>query len=593
MTIALRAATAASNTGRTVVAGLLELTITRSGGSRPGTLEAIVAASQDVDAGGSLERFYPYLELDVIESETPNSPGGVDRLLFSGRIDEAKQTEDERYGRIWRITARDYLSVLADNYVGTGKWQSAGLPARGTAHAVGDAWHPNYVGDYDGLGGAPGEYRRNIIADLALNVIASPTLGISTVDFVQVPNSKRVEANFEANVNLSVLDAIRDLAEVDPWCTSCGAEVDAKALTQAGFPADSGIGAEFQMGYLIVSSDPRAAIYYRRGATDSQMRLTYGPPGPLTNLPIISYNFDKQGADIFSRARTSGRGEAVYRRDTGTVGTGVTVPGMETTWNPLGGLFRVRREMPTRAEWETGDWLREDQTDEVDAIRARALRDRAYGVLLSGGQGLSALRGGPNQGRVTIPGLPAATATGAYALPGDKLILEIPQLKISGEFIIKYWQYRWPDSQTTLEVARRSYADIGERLIEEVRRSNDAQSAANDFYDTGWVLSSSLANAWAIRHALGVKPSRVTLEAAVGAGVTIDGKLIPKKDTEVEVQSTAYEASQGQNHGYAVIKRSPEDVSIRLAHWLAYSDGAARWLKSDDGDVVIRARISP
>jgi hypothetical protein len=565
--------------------GLISFSVTREGNSSPSQLEVVMAAVENQDKA-AVKRFYPYLAVRLVDE-------AHDFMPFLGRIDTAQLKELNDGSRVWVINARDWLAVLADNLVDRGKWWSSS-PGRGTNHGNSDAWIPNYVGDYDNTGGAKGEYRRFIIMDLALNVIANNSIGLADVVVLHAPNSKRVEVNLDRDNSTTILDAIRELARSDPYGTFAG-EVDGKAIADAGYPAGSGFGGELQIRFGRTSDDGRHAEYFSRGTYDSTLRCTYGPPSVLTTHPIFEYHFDGEGADIFSRSKPIGRGEGGYDKSTSTAGTGVEVPGMETTWDPENGLFKVRRDAAVRFDGTVGDRLQEDAPggSEDEILRARGNRDAAYGVLLSGKAALSNRRGGPLRGNITVPGWPMRDDATSLLRPGDLLTVDIPQRGIDGQqFICTKWKYAFPEDVTVIEIARVQATTVSEHIIQgKSRVSNDVSSAHNSFYDSNWRLVDGTGTI-TLKHGLGVRAGKVKVEVAQhGGGITTDGLLIPKLNTETDVPATAYEASQGQNHGYAIVENTPYQVTLKLARWLAYSEGVGKWFKNNDTDTLIRVRL--
>lgn len=573
---------AGSNGGYNEVPGLIELTWTQSGNSYPGTIEAIAAVDEVLDGASWTKRFYPFLhfKLEFVEWEN----GLPDFTVIIGRLDTANQQEDDEHGRVWKLVGRDYLAVLVDNFVDKGP----------------GGYVPNYVGDQGS--GSSGARRADIISDLATKIVTTPANEvIASVQLDTAPNSKPIEVNLDNESNTSILDAIRQLAAADPWDAGGGGEVDGKDLADAGFPDGSGFGAEFQIVELGIfspgggSSAGRVASYYKRGSFDSGVTLRYGDQSAGSDAPLVGYNFDKEGADLYSRVRTAGKGEATYRPDGGGGnGTGVVVSSMEDTWSPENGQFNVRREYPVRFEGDVGDWFEEVSQDDNQSIRARGLHDRAFGFIFGGAAGLNNTRG-PSRGQVTIGG-PACFA--GQPLPvGYMIKIGIPQIGVDDSFVVDNYKYQWPEDQTTIEVARRSFTSAAYSLGLDKSRGQDASAGHNDAYDSYWKKVDG-SGTLVLKHNLGVRAGTVKVQAALDAKLsdwasTSTPTDVPKLNTEVDVHQWTFDASQGQFAGFTVTENTPNQITLKFARWLAYSEGAGKWLKNNADDVLVRVRLGP
>jgi hypothetical protein len=576
-------------------------------------------------APGSLNRWYPFIKLRVVELDDQESvPGLNTRQYFIGRLDEAKLVEDEQMGRVWKVTARDWLGALADNYVDKGKWFTM-PPHRGLdVSLVGKPWDPVYVGNWSkGPSGVFGERRMSIISDLALNVIASAGTGLWGVIIDQAPNSRRIQADWRGTKQSSILDAIRELSMSDPWfVSSSGANigpldgeeksVDALWLYQNNFPKGSGFGGEFQIICDTVGNNGQVAAYFRRGSLSSNKFFSYGPfPGSAVTDGsdvnyIIEHSFDKQGFDIFSRSRVQGKGEAAsdnskQNEQDNLTGTAIVVKEMEEEWDPTNGRFRVRRESPNRDQGRAGEWEYSTKEDGNDATTARSLRDSAYASLVSGHDGLENTRGGLNRGSVTVADLPNLPWGGVVS-PGTLCGLYIPHAGIvdpgqasqAKEFVIDGWTFQWPETITTYTLARQSYSSIGQQLLRMARMAAQGMAGLNDSYATSWfpVNGDGQMN---IEHKLGVKPSRVTIEVGLWDGGSTDpnGQPVPILGTTVQVQGHHWDPAEGQHVGASVTKVAADYVGLSFAYHIAYSDGAGMWLTTANLNTLTRFRVFP
>lgn len=642
--VILQACDAASNTVFQTVVGVLKIKVTRNGGCRPATMTALVASDplQDGPTSG-LKRFYPFMGIRVVESDDATVSSN-DRLYFSGRVDSAFLKEDDQYGRIWEIKARCWLSVLQDNYIDVGRWWSADLSSvRGTIFNRYEPYTANYVGYYQNRSSVnlqgplnvqdmtPGEYRKNIIFDLAMNVVQSYNLsgqdtlvGVAGFTYSFAPNSKKIQFNAENSARLNILDTIRELARSDPWWPNypfSNGEVDAYDLL---FPPPpymngtgvAGIGGELQAMAQTVADGGRTLEYYARGRQNANMNYSYGNPNRVTGVDaIVSYDFGRTGEDVFSRSRTEGKGLSRSGTPVSTGGTGEAIPEMETTWDPARGLFRVRREWASRLQSYSGEWNRQNDVDELKRVAGRALRDAAIAGFVSGAEALSNTRGGPSRGTITVIGRPN-DPVGGVIRPGELTHVEIPHLGLYGlsdkstEFTIDSWSYEWPTEMTTIQLSRSGISDLGTQLASMLLSSNDTINALQDGYDTGWqrLSPSQVASASiSVNHLLGVIPRNIMLYVGVWDESTFDqgGEPVPYVDQvrtmgqEASGQAqTAYTDTNGQQIGYLITTATDKTVTLSLGYYLAYLAqtaglGNSGWIIRDSSSTIYRLIVEP
>lgn len=581
-----------------------------------------LSGSGTIPEPGSLNRWYPFIQLRVLDlPDHETQPGPNTRQYFRGRLDEAKLVEDEQTGRVWKITARDWLGCLTDNYVDKGRWY-AKSPGRGTAFLDGQAWSPVYVGNWSNdSSGYFGERRQSIVSDLALNVIANGNTGLTGVIVSEAPNSRRIQADWRGTKQSSVLDAIRELSMSDPWYVNSegvpigtldGDErsVDALWLYQNNFPEGSGFGGEFQVVCNTAFDSGQVAEYFRRGSLSSNRFFSYGPfPGSAGEGDvdyILEHSFDKQGFDIFSRTRVQGKGEASsdnsqQNEQDNLAGTGIVVKEMEDQWDPAAGRFRVRRESPNRDQGRAGEWEYSTKEDGNDATAARSLRDAAYANMVSGQAGLENTRGGLNRGSITVAGMPDLPG-GMVARPGTLCGLYIPHAGIvdpnevsqAKEFVIESWTLQWPERITTYTLGRQSYSEIGQQLLKMARMANEGIAGLNDSFVTTW-FPPEADGQMNITHQLGVKPSRVTIEVGYWDEQSTDsnGQPVPVLGTTVMVQGHHWDPAEGQHVGASITKVTAQYVGLSYAYHIAYSDGAGQWLTLGDPHTITRFRVFP
>jgi len=565
----------------------------------------VVLAEQGSTVGRSAarSRFYPYQRVRVLEAGTP-SP----RQYFIGRIDSAELVEDPSGGRQWEVSARDVLAALADNHVGPGRWYSP-PPWRSGGHRDGDPYVPNYVGENRAT-------RAEIISDLLLNVIADGWIGVREVRAVSPPNSLPIERDWQGVRDAEILATVRELARDDPWydpslpgagrVETVGGRVDAEILRRHGFPPGSGFGGELQVVCDTPADDGRVVEYFRRGYLKTNGRpeganrwgynflLTYGPPpGGATGDPsmiryIVSYSFARDGMDAFSRAVVQGSGEAA---SVGALGGDVVLEEMERVWRPEEGLYRVRRELPISSAAMVGE------PEQADLGGVREATDVAYGELL---RPRARRAQEMSRGTVTVVGPPDGGA-GRVIRPGTTIDVYIPQMGLVDrsnpngcgvEMIIEGWTYRWPESTTTFELGRLAYADVGQRLIALLGSARTGSQRGSARYDSGWMVAPADGRV-TVRHGLGVKPRVLRVEAALWSGsLARDGSPRPEPDTVVRASPARYDPVGRQVVGYELGRADRETVSLRLATWIAYSEGAGAYLRRDDPAAVALIRVT-
>lgn len=577
--------------------------------------------SGSIPPAGSLNKWYPFIKIRVVDlPDYETTATSNHRQYFMGRLDEAKLVEDSDTGRIWKITARDWLSCLSDNSVDKGKWFNKN-DGRGTSFQNGQAWSPVYVGNWSNdASGYFGERRQSIISDLALNVIANSKTGLTGITVTEAPNSRRIQADWRGSKQGTILDAIRELSMSDPWYVQNGANigpldgsersVDALWLYQNNFPVGSGFGGEFQIVCDTVYNTGQVAQYFRRGSISSNKFFSYGTfPGSTTSGDvgyIIEHSFDKQGLDIFSRTRVQGKGETSSDNSQqneldNLTGTGIVVKEMEEEWNPALGRYQVRRESPNRDQGRSGEWEYSTKEDGNDATAGRSMRDAAYANMVSGQSGLENTRGGLNRGTITVNGLPDLPG-GGVVRPGTTCGLYIPHAGITDptqtsqakEFVIESWTFQWPEKITTYTLGRQSYSEIGQQLLRMARMANEGIAGLNDGFVTTW-FPPEADGQMNITHKLGVKPSKVTIEVGYWDETSTDpnGQPVPVLGTTVLVQGHHWDPAEGQHVGASITKVTAEYVGLSYAHHIAYSDGAGKWLTLGDGHTITRFRVYP
>lgn len=641
--------------------GLKTVKLVRSSPSIPASLEVTIIADQTTDAAPDVpgsppgKRFYPYLNIQLVIRLLP---AANDIPLFIGRLDHAEL--DDGPPRIWRLYARDWLSVLADNNVNNGRWNSApGVQpvqpgpitpdlARNLPNTFnpGTIYVPAYVGDYatrGGNNGAPpgGEFRKYIIEDLCLNIVGLDSsqlgqpLGLTGVNLTLAPNSKPVVWSAADLGEVSILDAIRDLITADPWCGLTGpsgcpasAVVDTVDLVSANFPNTSGIGGELQIApYQTGNEFGRIAQYFARGAFGQGLVFVYQSDEVATaTAQIISCDFSRSGADIFSRVRSFGRGDATSRQfnpSDGWVGgfgggetgnppqnvpaAGIYVP-METIWAPTSGNYKVRRESSSRATTAVGysGFSETPNVPESSQVLSRDLKDRAFAQMWGAANGLSATMGGTNSGQITLAGPPLTNTPGSGILlqPGFACTVIIPHLGLtsqngaSSRFVMDTISYEWPLDQTTITLSRTSYLDVRKQLRAWLGLTSQANAGHANRATTPWEIVPDGVLQW--QHNIGVWGARITVEVAAWDGQTFDVNLAPvpvPPSSITQAPTMAWDAAQGQYTGVYIAQNDANVALIYFGHFIAnnannpYNNGW--YIASDAQHTIVRVTVIP
>lgn len=513
------------------VPGLIKFKVVRSAGSKPSTLVAHVSTNT---VESTTPRFWPFLGIRIIETDVDNRsdrsvPKSTDVMYFAGRIDAAYLKEDPGRGRIWEITARCWLSVLADNNMNDGRWVSAQFSSRGKykngspIYTSADKFSPKYMDNYGRTDGVPpwGEFRQNIIWDLCMNIVPSydtsfndNKLGI--IGFgasISPPNSLPVAVSF-TDTNKSILSVIQELAESDPWCANYSEYIDASYFGTLGdidlsglnastptLPANArkGIGGDLQMQINYASDGAgRTAEYVARGRDFNGFYANYGPkPDTRANtvsFPIAEVDFGKDGLDIYTSASLDSGGS--LSSDYSYYSDGMISSGQgDSVWNPSQGKFRVRktRVLNLKDAQQNLSFLNSASSTQQSSI-GRLSADYAISQIVNSFMNSN---GGANRGRITLAGRPKNRSTNVVLRPAEIIKLHIPHLNIKWsntvesndtpnsncDFVVEQWSYEWPEERTIVELTRQqpiSLSSSVSSILTNIARGNYIDS-------TGWI----------------------------------------------------------------------------------------------------------
>jgi len=143
----------------------------------------------------------------------------------------------------------------------------------------------------------------------------------------------------------------------------------------------------------------------------------------------------------------------------------------------------------------------------------------------------------------------------------------------------------------TIEVARRAAATLTEQLKVARRQIDGAVQGLTDRVVLPWTHTTGN-GVITIEHKYGVKPGAVVVYAAKDSGDTdLNGNPLPEPGTVTECGGVAYEPNQGQYYGVIETKLDRDNVTIKYATWLAYSEGAGEWLR--DGQCIVQIKFIP
>ena len=600
----------------TELARPFELKTRRATGAQPGSIEVVIpgtsVASADVPPVWIFQR---------IKLEDLDIPVNL-RRMFIGRVDSVAPRQDPTYGRVWVIKARDYLAALSDNHVDVGKNRAyvsqvasaGGLDTRGGVR-TGVFWRPRWIEkdemeeqdsptpgeteDCPGSGESCGTYRYIIISELALNIVPLPFGLHSVIQFN--PGSRAVQYNLADLRSRRILDVITDVAGEDPWKGEGSSLVDSRTA--------DGIGAEFQVLYSDSANAwvGQRAQYFRRGnfLWDDSITFAYGEvsaAGFSDIRSIIGYDFPQEGHDLFSRAKTVGRGEAQdtdlsAEGQTAGWGSGLVLsnPQIEGAWNPEDGEFAVMRGIEEQELGIVGD-LRFDPTEigvgDPNPLEARALRDRAASKMPSFSTNPKLrLQARGLRGMIRVPGYPRNDAEAGLII-GLIINVRIPQVfgDVTQKFIIESWEFKYPENITTIQLAMRASSTMGQIFGGWERRQDQSWGSHSEWTESKWKVSSGDGIELFV-HRLGVPPRTIIVEVARDSGKFERGGVtpIPDQNTITEAPRLANEPAQGQNFGYVVHRSDRLEFEYGLAYWIADSSGAGDWLR--DGTALVRVRV--
>jgi len=516
---------------------IISLTITWNAEERSGDLEAVVPVTP------GLPRPQPFQRIRVW-SDSLGMP------LFVGRV---MQLQPEFLGALgtptgrgykWRIFARDYMYALADNFVQADKMHPV-IPLQPDPEAT-------YIPVYDesgpqmkppGQGPSP---RIVIIRDLVTKLTGKDVP--RSVTLLAGDPGKPVRRNYLRTPQTTVLDAVFQLAREQPWDDSY-----------------SGVGYTFRVappGRLRTGAEFE---YFRRGAVewDPAISFAWAAPPSLDKVPIISFETQMEGFNIYSRTTILGRGLASVR------GNVQRIPEMEDTWDPANNAFMVTREA-----------LSHDDS----LVELTEMQDRARAALVT----YPPKYRGPAIGSITVQGIPVSSS-GVVPIPGDVIRLDPPPPGLTDDttgnrFVIDQWKFEWPNISTYV-LNRRPRASSVVTLREVAQRGLSILSKIKNYYDTWWVKKAD--KKFVVRHGFGVVPRYVQVYAADG-GDDLSQNNVP---SSVLVPMRYVDPDLGRPVGMQVTAATNQEIVIEFSDELAYSTVRSRFLRLDSD--AVRVIVEP
>ncbi len=541
----------------------------------------------------SIPDFYPFQRVKLVNVAI--SPA---QTFFVGRINKI----DPKFkgaismrgseGYAIQLYVRDYMQALNDNFV-----QASEMHETYAFKAADDAEYvPIYSSDACPGGGpcAPGydlvgvncvecadsgpASRYQIISDLVTRTGIIPDV----VPFVTMPIgslSTTVERNYLDTPQTTVFSAVKSLAQEQPW--------------DENIPP-SGSGYVFRVAPPGLMGDGAVFQYFQRGQVEWDVTQTFGwqpDDSDESKIPLLNFRAMQEGQSIYSRGRVAGKGLASYTAPS------ASIEGMEETWNPGEGLYKVTRE------WTTNEEVLTKLVELQQAVGA------GIGSGESGG-GHESFRG-DTAGSITVVGIPI-NANKVSPIPGDTIKLDPVPPGLENEiddnkYVISHWKFTWPEGFSTYQLNRglkQRSVSLNQELM---RRGMAVLSSMKDVYDSGWlVFDSTGQNPHAIpangrfKHKKGVLPRHVFVYAAdnteVGEmedGNSACGGADPNCiHSAIMLMPSQYDPIQNMFIGYQITAVTPNMVEISFYPFLGFSQGAvdADYREPDEG--WLRAHVN-
>lgn len=469
--------------------------------------------------------------------------------MFFGRIDDIRPIYSASRGALWRIHARDYMHTLTDNLV---------------SHRLYHAWWgavlPNWrIGCVDGQfpGATPecGTNRGWIVRDLALAVKQG------FVDFQAgsgyYGSGDIITPNYLDCPGMTIFEAILELAEGHPH--------------QWDRP-DLGVGYDFRQEY---SRQPPIFNYFKKGSSlwDQSKVFMWQPPDASSGwIHVLSFDAEKEGRSIYSRALAYGHGEMFAHGKAYIPGWGwrhwggvadpyysdIRLAGMDNIWNPPTS-YRVQREAFCHDESI-------QDSEELWKMCESRLRSKDYYK-------------GSVAATIAVAGIPLNNeAIPRPPLPGDRIWVNIPGITYQS-YIVDKWVYEEPPGISYFTIGRRPQSDVSSQIISERRARHQDDAAVNACWTSHWWATETGKKFHYFTHNLGVVPRTVNVSIAVHSGANTHFPQLSLHDVDVKTVTEApklhADPVSGQWVGWQVVELTADRIGLFLADWLGYSTGKA------------------
>ena len=499
----------------------------------------------------ALPTFNPFQRIRLV-----NPSVSPEQTFFIGRINsidpkfKGAMAMGGAQGYAFTLYVRGYMQALADNFVQADVMHDT--------YAFKAAYTASYVpiyetdADEDTPAGQARSSRYQIISDLVTrtgiipDVTPSVTLPLGSI-------STLVSRNYMDTPQTTVLAAVRALAQEEGW--------------DSGDPP-SGTGYVFRVAPPGLMGNGAVFQYFQRGQLEWDVTQDFGwqpDPGDPSKYPILTFRATQEGQSIYSRSRVMGKGLSSYTAPS------VSIAGMESTWNPGQGLFKVTREATSNDEILT----------QLVELQQRARTGLTVGVAGTG----ESFRG-DKIGTITVMGIPI-NANKVSPIPGDTIKLNpvppgLENPTDNNKYVISHWKFTWPEGTSTYTLNRRAKArsvSLNQALM---HRGLGILSSMKDIYDSGWLVFDETGQGTDIvpssrrfKHNKGVIPRHVFVYAADNAEVAAVLSTDPNNiQSAILIMPSQYDPIQNMFIGYQITAVTPTFVQINFYPFLGYSQGA-------------------
>lgn len=478
----------------------------------------------------------------------------IGSTLFFGRIDNVRPIYSESRGMMWRIHARDFMQTLTDNLV-----------AHKQYHPWWGSYLPNWrVGCVEGQEPGTGEcgmLRGWIVRDLAIGVrngFTSMHDGGGTYS-----SGEYISPNYLDCAGMSIYEAVLDLAEGHPhyW----------------DHPS-WGVGYDFRQGF---SEQPPRFDYFQKSSImwDSNKLFQWHPYGtPPNYIPVLSYDAEKEGYAIYSRAIAHGHGNFIPHGQDYIAGLGwrhwggmadpvygdIRLAGMDSIWNP-----------PTSYNIQREAFAHDESIQDSKSLQTLCLSKLRSDSIYKG----------TTAATFAVGGIPLNSSQ-RPPLPGDRIWVSIPGISTQG-YTVDKWVYEEPPGISYFTIGRRPQSDVSAQVIAERRARHQDDAAVEACWTSWWWATEPGDHFYYFTHNLGVVPSTVRVHIAEHSGANTHWPELSLSDvdnaTVTEAPTMHADPVSGQWVGYQISEITRDRIGIYFANWLGYSDGKASSEGNPDG----------